>query len=507
MRAALVPLDDRPVNTDMVRDIADIASATVALPPRELLPDFRTPGDPEGLGTWLLDACAGGLDAAVVSLDMLGHGGLITSRTSADPLREVLRRIAVLERLHEERPEVRLGALNVFLRASDSNSAVEEPEYWTDHGRRLHALGARAHAAWVEQLGQGPATVTAEALPAAVRRDFALRRLRNHAVNLAGLELLHSGTVQALLLTADDTAPFSAGSAEQLWVDYWRTLLGPHDDLLVYPGADEVAAVMTARMLSLHHRSTVSFEVRCVEAEGLGRVAPFENVPIGTTVTRQVAAAGGRLTTGEADVVLVVHAPSPEREDHVEGRPARTDPALVAATVEAVAAALAEGRQVALADCRWPNGGDPTLVEALRDAGLLLQLLAYGGWNTAGNTIGSVVAAAAAAVLGQRTGTLRPEAQQRFLLHRIVEDYGYQSVSRTELLSRGYGYGDLTLHGPRGDAEAALVRERLDGILCEVLGADAGTWRVSSVGFPWRRTFEIALRLDPVAAGVTPPVA
>lgn len=500
MRLALVPLDDRPVNTDMVRDIAAIAGAAVALPPSALLPDYRVPGDPEAIGTWLLEQSGGGLDAAVVSLDMLGYGGLIASRTSHDTLRDVLGRIALLEKVHADHPTLRVGAINVFLRASNSDSAAEEPEYWSQHGRRLHGLGGRAHRAWADHLGTGPSALAFEDIPGWVREDFALRRLRNHAVNLAGLQLLHSETIETLLLTADDTAPLSAGSAEQAWVDYWRTLLGPHDDLLVYPGADEVASVMAARMLSRHHEMTVAFAVSCAEAEGLNRVAPFENVPLGTTVTRQITAAGGILTESDADVRLVVHAPSPHGGDCYDGLPERTEASIVAATVRVVADAMEAGEQVALADCRWPNGGDPALVEALRDAGLLLRLVAYAGWNTAGNTVGSTVAAAAATIIGQRTGTLQEAAQQRFLLSRLVEDYGYMSVVRSKLIIRGYSYDDVALSKAKGDEEAAWVQARLDGILSDLVGSDSPGWQVTSVRFPWRRVFEIGLRLDPVAA-------
>jgi hypothetical protein len=500
MHIALVPLDDRPVNTDMVRDIAAIVGTAVALPPSALLPDYRAPGDPDAIGAWLLEQSGEGLDGAVVSLDMLGYGGLIASRTSHDTLRDVLGRIALLERMHADHPALRVGAINVFLRASNSDSASEEPEYWSRHGRRLHALGGRAHRAWADHLGTGPSALTSQDIPAGIRADFALRRLRNHAVNLAGLQLLHSETIETLLLTADDTAPFSAGSAEQMWIDYWRTLLGPHDDLLVYPGADEVASVMVARMLGRHHGTAVTFAISCGEAEGLDRIAPFENVPLGTTVIRQITAAGGILTESAADVRLVVHAPSPSGGDCYDGLPEPTEAGVVAATVRLVADAIQAGEQVALADCRWPNGGDRTLVEALRDAGLLLRLVAYGGWNTAGNTVGSTVAAAAATIIGQRTGTLQEMAQQRFLLSRLVEDYGYMSVVRAELISRGYGYDDVSLSDVKGDEEAAWVRERLDGILRDLVGSHPPGWHVTSVRFPWRRVFEIGLRLDPVAA-------
>lgn len=497
MHIALVPLDDRPVNTEMVRDIAAIAGATVELPPAGTLPDYRAAGDADAIAAWLLDA-APRLDAAVVSLDMLGFGGLIPSRISDDPLRVALGRTATLETLHREWPQVRLGALNVFLRASNSNDPSEEPEYWARHGRHLHALGAAAHEAWLAGLGEGRARVPTPNVPDDVRRDFALRRLRNHSLNLAGLHLLHGGTVQTLLLTADDTAPLSAGSAEQLWVDYWRTLLGEHDELLVYPGADEVAAVMTARFLGRHHATTPTFAVTCVEPDGLRRVAPFENVPLATTVRRQILAAGGLVvdgTTERADVELVVHAPSPEGGDLYDSRPGATPPELVRATVDAVTSRLRDGRRVALADCRWPNGGDPWLVEALAREGHLGDLLAYGGWNTAGNAVGSTVAACAAAVIGQRRGTFDAEAHRRFLFTRLVEDYGYQSTVRHKLIARWRDAGGRAPDDALAAREAETVRARLTEVAHTV---DDG-WDVVSLGFPWRRPFEISLRLEPAA--------
>lgn len=156
---------------------------------------------------------------------------------------------------------------------------------------------------------------------------------------------------------------------------------------------------------------------------------------------------------------------------------------------------------MAVADCRYPNGADPLLVQGLRDAQLLFSLTSYGGWNTAGNAMGSTVAAAVTGVLGEVTGTLDREAQQRFLATRLVEDYGYQSVVRAELMARGHGYDEVDLHGERGEQAAAWVRERLDAVLADLSGGQP-QWRVAEVDFPWARPFEIGLRLAAAEASV-----
>src|SRR5690606_18064512 len=129
-------------------------------------------------------------------------------------------------------------------------------------------------------------------VPADVRRDFARRRLRNHIVNLSAIDLRADGVLDHLVVTADDTARFSAGSVEQGWLAYWG-VLDPAMQVPIYPGADETGAVLVGRALTM--LSGVSPRVRHVTAdpEGMERIPPYENAPLSTSVPRQIAAAGG----------------------------------------------------------------------------------------------------------------------------------------------------------------------------------------------------------------------
>jgi hypothetical protein len=507
----LVPLDDRPVNTTLPQAVGRIGGVTVELPPASLLPAMRDPGDPDGLAAWLADQAARPeVDALIVSADGLAQGGLIASRTSDDALTQLLDRLHVLTTIKAGRPALQVWAFGTVTRASNGTVTDEEPDYWSHYGPALHEWGSathRAHLAHLSGQAASPGPDPAAAIPAEVRHDFQRRRLRNHVVLLELLRMRSAGTLDHVTITFDDTAPHSAGSLEQLWVEQWRHVLDL-DDVLMYPGADEVAATLVARRLVTRRQagraaSRVRLAGGWVDEDGMGRVPPFENQPYVRALRRQVAAAGAELVRWEdraaADGALVVHAPGPDRHDWCS----RTDPGPgtvaggdVRELVDLVAQGTAEGLPVGLVDVRDTNGGDPALIDELVGRDLVRGLVAYGGWNTAGNATGSTVATLVAAIVGAGAA----EQVEREVLSRMLEDVTYQSRVRAELdgshgvrLTRdatsaagGVTSVDLT-------AFADQVRVELDKELARL--SPRPGWRVAHVSLPWHRSFEVALQL------------
>lgn len=492
-RIALLPLDDRPVNVLLPGDVARVAGMTLDVPPADILPAYRAAGDADALGGWLRERAADPATVHIlVSVDMLLYGGLIASRTSADTTRTVLARLDTLREVHRMRPELPISAVSLVTRASNSNSATEEPLYWNDHGMQLHALGGDAH----RLLGEAEVLPLDELtpVPADVVSDYSTRRLRNHIVNLETLDLVEDGTLDFLAITADDTAPFAAGSAEQVWLRHWMRMLPTGREVLMYPGADEVGAVLVARALATNAQVTASFAVVCADPEGPTRIPPYENMPLSASASRQIRAAGAIEVTEDADVTLVLHAPDPDRHDMFRGRPDAVDEDAVRATVDLVRARVDAGERVALADVRYPNGSDEALGRALAAAGLLEKLDAYGGWNTAGNTLGSVVALAAAGVVGRANGTYDANAARIALLTRLLDDFAYQAVVRVDsgpsLFPDRFPMSDA---GLVAEAERVLHAE-LTTFLESMLPADGA--RITELTLPWRRSFEIGITLE-----------
>jgi hypothetical protein len=170
---------------------------------------------------------------------------------------------------------------------------------------------------------------------------------------------------------------------------------------------------------------------------------------------------------------------------------------------------MQRGKPVAIADVAYPNGSDPLMSEMLLNPSGPIQpggLAGYGAWNTAGNTLGTVVAQASCSLRIQD----RPEreaAQRRFLAHRFLEDYGYQQRVRAEarlFAKTNWDSNEPDQHSPEQQAAVGeFIELRLTEILRELQNVGIGVGlRIApgSTSLPWRRTFEADFDLEAIQA-------
>ncbi|MHC5035485.1 MAG: DUF4127 family protein, partial [Planctomycetota bacterium] len=166
--------------------------------------------------------------------------------------------------------------------------------------------------------------------------------------------------------------------------------------------------------------------------------------------------------------------------------------------------ALDSGRPVALADVAFVNGADLVLGNLLLRHPEVAHLAAYGGWNTAGNTLGTVLAQAIIRALTLRSGATREQlvAHLEFLFLRFLDDYSYQARERTRCLVEdlpALGLPPTDQHWPDRDqavAVEACVRDRLTRAAADLrdLFIRSGLVRevhVTGIHLPWPRLFEV----------------
>ena len=537
-RLACLPLDDRPVNYDTPRCLAEMAGFEIDLPLREALGNPWRPSRHADLCTWL-ESAARRADALLVALDTLGYGGLVPSRTSIESAEQVLERLSVLKRLKVARPGLIILAYSVILRVSRADSAEEEKEYWATYGSRMFRLSYLEHKS---DLGEADAAGCAEQkalraqIPDSVYEDYLQGRRRNHAVNRAMLDWLEEGVFDYLLLPQDDTADYGWNIAEARLLQASIRARGLSDRAITFPGADETADLLLARCACTQAAFAPRLWPRYSSLEAARTVTAYEDRPVHELLKAHLAPLNGILAEApqEADAWLFVNAPSgTQGAADLQGLIARelVDPSFQPSVskdevyratrwemttprrsleefVRAAQAAVEAGKPVALADVAFVNGADLFLGRRLLQTGLAARLAAYAGWNTAGNSLGTVLAHAVLRLLmlRDRPTTGQQSAHLAFLFRRLLDDYYYQAVERTRL-----AYEDLPALGlaptmerlpaEKLSAVEARLRERLsaDGVELRDLFVQAGLVRdvrLNRVHLPWQRLFEVGFDVE-----------
>ena len=483
---AALPVDGRPAVRSQVQDLVACAGWTLRVPEVAALGHLRRPAPRDELRAWLLQQ-ASEADGFVLSLDMLVYGGLVPSRFIEDDLPSLLQRLEVVRELRKAAPGKPIYAFAATMRISNNDVAEEEKAYWSEHGRRLWAWSY--HVDRARQLGAADSAALAQqaeaAVPAAVREDYLATRQRNLAVTRQALQMVKLGLIDRLVLPQDDTAEFGLNIAERRDLQVQVAGLGLGERVAVYPGADEVMHTLCARMVSaLEQRPALRVALAPSEPAHIGRLrALYEDRPVLESVASQVQAVGALLTRerGDADLLLALHTQGTAQGDWAMRVALPQRVAVDAQWLAGLHDWHAGGRPLALADLACANGGDPWLLEQP-----LPPLSAYAGWNTASNSLGSVLSTSVLA-----WGRESEPMARRALALRLLEDQLYQAHWR-QVLRDAVNEADLS-------AQDLLARARQ--IVIPPLNAWAAArrlgWRVADLRLPWGRSFEVELLLEP----------
>jgi hypothetical protein len=545
MKPAIVflPLDDRPVNYDSPRYLARLAGYELLLPERAWLGNPWRAGQPKRLSSWLVQAVANA-EALILSVDCLAFGGLIPARTSSLPLERLVKRLSILRRIKKFRPGLSILAFSIIQRISRHDSSQEEKDYWAAYGSRMFRLSYLEHRLALGEAGAGePAEAEAlrRQIPDEVYDDYRQGRQRNHAINRLMLDWLAEGVFDYLLLPQDDTADYGWNIAEARALQASIREAGLSQQAITYPGADEIGCLLLAAYVCRQAGFRPRVWPRYASEHSPGVITAYEDRPIHELLKAQLAPLGGSLAGSpeEADLLLFLNAPARQQGEGLyqwlawqglERLRSQVDPAaqdfldraaadpLYQVTrrelesperspeefTRALLEQLSSGRPVALADVLCANGADLILGSLLVQHPEITGLSAFGGWNTAGNALGTVLAQATLHILATRTGSdpQRLRAHLEFLFLRLLDDYYYQARERSLAYLEDLPALGLPLRSERLDdpQQAARLEERVSTRLrraaagLEALFVRSGRVRrvqVENIRLPWQRLFEV----------------
>ncbi|WP_119316455.1 DUF4127 family protein, partial [Calidithermus terrae] len=414
---------------ELPHQLARVAGVELLSPPLGLLNDLNRPGDVAGIAEWLREH-APAADAALVTLETLALGGMIPARRVSDPLEAALGRLEALREVKRDNPRLRLLAHGVIVRVAHDNDPLEEKPYYGEWGAALRRVSE-----WTDRVERGADPGGLEearkAVPAEVLGDWLSTRERNHALHQAAIGLLQEGVLEHLCLTLDDTTPYGLAARDRRRLEARLDALSLWNRADVYPGADEVAAVLLARALVNGSGRKPRVWVRYPSALAPHSVMLYEDRVLGELVKAHLRAAGcvAASSPESADLILAVNAPA-HRQAHRQPDLEAVDTANrhLPEFVERVAEDLGAGRRVAVADVAYANGAEERFTRLLLQAVDVTRLAGYAAWNTAGNTLGSAIACGVCALHGGD-----PVALAEATLSRLTDDWLYQGRVRGEV--------------------------------------------------------------------------
>lgn len=511
----LVPLDGRPPCRQFVIDAGRIGGTEVVTPPHELQDYYSQPGDTKAMRRWLLEEVAKGtIDAVFLSVDQLLYGGLLTAREKQATPAEVEEFLAFLRELHEANPAVPIYAFSILPRLTPQDT-IDGYDERRDIMAYSRLAGRQAAGLPVDETKL--AALKANIPPASLERYLAHFR-ENATLNERLIDLTHEGTLTRLVLGQDDGEEYGIPNIEKYaLLDYIKSLGLSDRQVFLTHGADEIALSLLAAWHNEQTGYAPKIFVAYNDPGARDRVMPYMAVSTGVCTEEKIRLTGGSLAASpeEADFTLLVSTNDTDK-DTLWSR---------GACVRLLEDNLAKGQPTALVDLSKHFNADETVLPQLIAAAFPVNhLLAYAGWNTTSNAIGTAVAQAC--LYRSSLPDVRDDdqaiglaaAQVRFLENRILEDYFYLKedidiingtlkkagyTNTADLgLDRNYRWANMMLRASM--TRHLRVYRQTDAFRAPFpVDAPSGTiWLQlhdlqADMSFPWPRTFEIYLETTP----------
>jgi hypothetical protein len=416
--------------------LGEIGGVSVVMPPAELLGEFTTPGDCDGLAAWL-EAQAQSADALIVSIDMLCYGGLIASREGGVTAAKAKARLHTLARIREKRPELPIYAFNAIMRTAPT--ATREAAPWRmDLASYLYyqdkagVTGAKSYAETAKQHLSG--------VPKGELAKYRATRLRDHEVHLAVIGLLKQRLLDYVIFGQDDADEYGPHRAERIALSQALQDAGVAGLGMVCGGIDQTACTLLARALARGRGVTPRVRVEWASESGRHLVPPNEGQSVERATQDQIYGSGGRPARTPDEAVFVLYVNTQDRSEDE-----------FTALKDRFSKAVEGGALVAIADLRLRSGGraDCALFRYLLESRLGGRLAAYAGWNTASNTLGTAIPQAIIYWLALQDPAAdarqRELAHREFILQRFAAEYGYHNYIRP----LAYDYVVNELHGSK----------------------------------------------------------
>lgn len=500
-RVLLVPLDSRPATSQFPKLLGNIASVAVDTPDMESLGRFTTPGKPAAIKQWLEMQPMDGVSAIIVSSDMLGYGGLIASRLPYVDVKTALNNLSVLQTIRREHPNIPIYVFSSLMRTAPT--ATNESRTWRMSLAKYVEMKSRYVDTREPQLPALLAKLSRN-IPAGELQKYLNARKRNLAVLKALLEMVREGTITYLTIGTDDAQVYGPHVAELRQLNAASRTLGIERSVFFCEGIDQHASLLLSRALLKTAGWSPKVFVKFSDPASGKKLAGYESQPLASSIRGQITASGATqvATADKADYFLYLNAPGTSNSD-------------LNSFALSITRDISQSLRVAVADINFAKDGsaDSRLISELWRQQKAGSLLAFAGWNTAGNTIGTAIPQANIYLTAKRLGVdevQREKSEKVFLLHRLISDYGYHKYVRPA----AYRMAEMQFGATREEAYGEVFQKMQDWVQRNTSSLLRKYFREQfeerqltqnckiaalkdvRVSLPWPRAFEVRVDFD-----------
>lgn len=404
MKICFIPIDNRPVCYNLIKEIAKIDnSIELYIPPRSMLGDLKRSADIVGLYSWINSVPD--VDVIILSLDTLAYGGLVPSRRCPETFNEIQSRMLNFKEVLEKK-NAKIYAVSSIMRISNNNCNEEEKEYWNKYGKKIFEYSYEKHK-FASNLGlESPLKMI---IPEHILDDYKKTRHRNFKINLMYLEWQKEGFFDTLVFSKDDCAEYGYNVME---AEHLVRMGGQ-----VITGADEIPLALLSKSIKADFNVAPIF----LEDDSKNLISNYEDISIEKSVKNQLEFAGIKITDVEdADVVLVVNNFKKQQGEIV----------MKVDTEQFSGELTLPSKPYMVADVRNANGADNNFVEELLSKFRYDDFYGYSAWNTSANSLGSLICCAKVKYLAKQYNEM---AFKKVQMVRFMDDWAYQANVRQQI--------------------------------------------------------------------------
>lgn len=468
MRIAVIPIDNRPVCYNLLKEIVGIdKSIELFMPDKGLLGGLSSSADVEGIFRWL-DKLEN-IDAFVIALDTIAYGGLIPSRRSKDTFDEIKARL--------EKFKLKLKgnvyAFSSIMRISNNNVNEEEKEYWSEYGTKIFEYSYSFHKDGLDS----------PEIPGEIIGDYLATRHRNLLINKMYLQWMEEGIFNTLVFSKDDCAEYGfnvleAGIIDNIIKEKKSSVISK--TALIKTGADEIPLTLLARAVSEYNGISPKIAPKFLAPEYKNLVSNYEDISIEKCVQAQIELAGGSLAEeDDTDMILVVN-----NFEEIQG-----EIVMSVKTQHFAGQFNLPKKPYMVADVRFANGADNIFIDKLFRKSLdLNNFYGYSGWNTSANTLGSLVCAGIVRFFAKE---YQDESFRKLQMARFLDDWAYQANARQALKGK-QAVGSKVQKNKRPDVrKLQKVMQPFEKKVGRIFGIKSKV----KYKFPWKRFFEVEVTI------------